>query len=105
MMCLWVGRAEIECYVCDTPTLVVLKKVPESSLKKLEKCQVSLVSRSGKSVNVMSGDKKSPSAGPSAGAKAKNQQEIVAKFQQLRENQRNIATKITELDQDIKEHE
>jgi len=53
----------------------------------------------------MSGDKKSPSAGPSAGAKAKNQQEIVAKFQQLRENQRNIATKITELDQDIKEHE
>ena len=64
-----------------------------------------LVSRSGKSVNVMSGDKKSPSAGPSAGAKAKNQQEIVAKFQQLRENQRNIATKITELDQDIKEHE
>ena len=83
-------------------------KVPESSFKKLEKCQVgqvSLVSRSAKSVNVMSGDKKSPSAGPSAGAKAKNQQEIVAKFQQLRENQRNIATKITELDQDIKEHE
>ena len=51
----------------------------------------------------MSGDKK---AGPSAAAKAnKNQQEIVATFQKMRENQRNLASKISELEVDIKEHE
>merc|ERR1712168_105795 len=51
---------------------------------------------------VMSGDKK---AGPSAAKANKNQQEIVATFQKMRENQRNLASKISELEVDIKEHE
>ena len=50
----------------------------------------------------MSGDKK---AGPSTAKANKNQQEIVATFQKMRENQRNLASKISELEVDIKEHE
>merc|ERR1712198_151566 len=53
--------------------------------------------------NRMSGDKKS--AGPSGPKGGKSQQEIVATFQKMRENQRNLASKISELEVDIKEHE
>merc|ERR1712198_131373 len=53
--------------------------------------------------NRMSGDKKS--AGPSGPKGGKSQQEIVATFQKMRENQRNLASKISELEVDIREHE
>merc|ERR1712142_305854 len=39
------------------------------------------------------------------GKPTKNQQEIIAQFQKMRENQRNLASKISELEVDIKEHE
>merc|ERR1711915_35582 len=50
-------------------------------------------------------EKKAGGPSPNPGPKAKNQQEIVATFQKMRENQRNLASKISELEVDIKEHE
>ena len=36
---------------------------------------------------------------------AKSQEQIVAGFQELRQQQRNMASKISELEMDMKEHE